>query len=63
MTNYELLDIAGRLVMAIDNCTDWFLLSREQRDPEKRDIYDAIYKAKCRSFRRVLEDAYERFNR
>lgn len=58
MTTYDLLVLAGQLIKAIDDCTDWFLLSRAQRDQEKREIYSAIYEAKCRKYRRVLEDVY-----
>lgn len=62
MEAYKLLVLAGRIVKAIDDCTDWFLLSREQRNPEKREIYSAIYEAKYRSYRRVLEEVYGKLN-
>lgn len=62
LSSYELLVLAGQLVKAIDACMDWFLLSREQRDIEKREIYNAIYEAKCRTYRRVLEEVYGKLN-
>ena len=62
ITSYGLLMLAGQLVKAIDDCTDWFLLSREQRDSEKKEIYNAVYEVKCRSYRRILEEVYEKFN-
>ena len=62
LTSYELLTLAGQLIKAIDACTDWFLLSRLQRDTEKREIYSAIYEAKCRTYRRVLEEVHGKLN-
>lgn len=63
LTVLEVLTLCGELIQAIDACTDWFLLSREQRDPEKREIYNAIYEAKCRTYRRVLEEVHGKLNR
>jgi len=62
MSTLELLTHIGRLVKAIDDCTDWFLLSREQKDPDKREVYEAIYEAKNRIYLRVLKEVHEQLN-
>ncbi len=62
MTIFELLTLVGRLTQAIDDSVDWFLLSRQQRDLDKREVYEAIYEAKNRIYLRVLKEVHAKLN-
>ncbi|GEM_PF-3133347 len=60
LTVLELLAMCGELIAAIDDSTDWFILSRWERDPVKKAVYEAIYEAKNKQYLKVLEDSNEK---
>lgn len=63
VSTFELLTMCGELIQAIDACTDWFVLSRWERDPVKRAAYEAIYEAKNKQYLEVLEEVHDKLTK
>lgn len=51
-----LLEDISKLMNAIDVCNDWFILSRWERNPVKKAVYEAIYETKNREYLQVLKE-------
>lgn len=60
---FELLTICGDLIKVIDDCTDWFLLYIEEKDPAQKRLFDAVYQSKCQKCRETAERAYEQLSK
>lgn len=58
MNTLKLLEVSGQLIKAIDDCTDWFVESRWECDPDKRHIFNAVYETKVRRYKQALEEVY-----
>jgi len=63
LSQYALLTICGELIKAIDNCTDWFVLSRCETNPIKRAVYKAVYEEKNKEYLKILEETHEKLTR
>lgn len=63
MNNLELLKSLGELTSAIDECTDWFVLSRWERDPVKKATYKAIYEVKHKEYLKILGEVDDKLKR
>ena len=63
MDKYKLLELAGHLIKAIDDCSDWFVLSRWERDSVKKAVFEAIYEAKNKEYLSVLEEVHEKLTK
>lgn len=43
---------------AIDDCTDWFLLYIDEKDPSMKKFFEAVHDKKCRELQTVVRDIY-----
>ncbi len=53
-----LLDVCWQLMKAIDDCTDWFLIYIEEKDPTMKKLFEAVHEKKCRKLQIIVEDIY-----
>ncbi len=59
---YELLETCGKVIKAIDDCTDWFLLRTFQKDKAKKQLYETIYKKKFQKLQKLVEEELRRID-
>jgi len=63
LSQNTLLTMCLELIRAIDDCTDWFVLSRWETNPVKKAAYEAIYEEKNKEYLKILEATYEKLTR
>lgn len=63
MKNDIQFELICKLITSIDTSSDWFILSRWERNPVKKTIYTAIYEAKNNEYLQILEEVHDKLSR
>lgn len=60
---FNLLISIGRLVKAIDNEIDWFLLYVREKDKNQKRLFYSVYLNKCEELKKITKEEVMKYEK